>query len=113
ASDWTPSLSVFRRALLHALAENGFEAQPFADGPRMRVVEIEQVKNEFFKACHVGRETEGGRPGARAKHCTRKVPDDQQRVLMGGQVAGDRSLVWLVDVRGSGADPAGRTFSIH
>ena len=113
ACDWTPSLSVFRRALLNALAESGFEAQPFADGPRMRVAEIEQVKNEFFKACHVESETEAGRQEARRKQFTRKLTDAQQRGLVGLHVAGDRTLVWLADVRGSGPDPAGRTFAIH
>src|SRR5262249_21187660 len=31
ASDWSPKLSVFRQALLTALAEGGFEDQPFAN----------------------------------------------------------------------------------
>lgn len=111
ASHWTPSLSVLRRALLNALIESGFEGQPYVDGPRMRVVDIERVKNEFFKACHVESETEAGRQEARRKQFTRKLTDAQQRALVGIHVADDRTLVWLVSAQGLGADDTGRTFS--
>jgi hypothetical protein len=109
ASDWTASLSVFRRALLNALIESGFEARPFADGPKMQVVDIERVKIEFFKACHVESDTEARRQEARRKQFTRKLTDAQQRALVGVQVTDNRTLIWLV---ASGADDAGRTFSI-
>jgi hypothetical protein len=107
-SAWPPSLSVFRQALLNALIESGFEAQPFADGPTMRVVDVERLKNAFFKTCHVESETEAGRQEARRKQFTRKLSDAQQRALVGVHVANDRTLVWLVNAHETGA-PSPRT----
>jgi hypothetical protein len=104
ASDWPPSLSVFRQALLAALTDSGFEDQPFTDGPRLTVVDVECVKTEFAKLCHVDSETEAGRQEARRKQFTRKLNDAQQRKLIGLRVASGaaaaRTLIWLVSSQG-------------
>lgn len=100
ASHWPPGLSVFRQALLAALIDSGFEDRPFADGPVMQVADINWVKNEFAKLCHVDSETETGRQEALRKQFTRKLNDAQQRKLVGVRVAPDRTLIWLVNAGG-------------
>jgi hypothetical protein len=102
ASHWPPSLSVFRQALLNALTDSGFEDQPFPDGPRSRVVDVERVKAEFAKVCHVDSETEAGRQEARRKQFARKLGDAQQRKLVGVHANPSRTLVWLVDIERRG-----------
>jgi hypothetical protein len=99
ASSWPPSLSVFRQALQAALLDNGTEEQPFPDGPRLRAVDVEKVKTEFAKVCHVDSETETGRREALRKQFTRKLTDAQQKKLIGVRVeAAGRTLIWLVSV---------------
>jgi hypothetical protein len=91
ASHWPQGLSVFRQALLAALADSGFEDRPFADGPVLQVADIKWVKGEF-----VDSETEAGRREALRKQFARKMNDAQQRKLVGVRVADDRTLIWLV-----------------
>jgi hypothetical protein len=98
ASQWPPSLSVFRQALIAALLDSGFEDRPFADGPVLKVVDVKWVKNEFAKICHADSETEEGRQEAVRKQFSRKLNDAQQRKLVGVRVTDDRTLIWLVKV---------------
>ena len=99
ASDWPPTLSVFRQALITALTDSGFEDQPFPDGPRLQVVDIERVKAEFAKLSHVESETEAGRQEARRKQFARKLESAQQRKLIGVRVTSSRTIVWLLNAQ--------------
>ena len=96
ASHWPQGLSVFRQALLAALADSGFEDRPFADGPVLQVADIKWVRAEFANVSHVDSETEAGRREALRKQFARKMNDAQQRKLVGVRVADDRTLIWLV-----------------
>jgi hypothetical protein len=97
ASDWPPSLSVFRQALHTALADGGFEDKPFADGPTLRVAFLHLVRDEFAKVTHVDSDSEKGRQEAIRKQFTRRLSDAQSRKLVGVRARDDgRSLVWLV-----------------
>jgi hypothetical protein len=96
SSQWPPSLSVFRQALIAALLDSGFEDRPFADGPAMKVADIKWVKNEFTKICHVDSEIEEGRQEAVRRKFSRKLNDAQQRKLVGVLVTDDRTLIWMV-----------------
>jgi hypothetical protein len=66
------------------------------------VVDLELVKAEFAKVCHVDSETEAGRQEARRKQFARKLGDAQQRKLIGVHVATNRTLVWLVSTQEAG-----------
>jgi hypothetical protein len=97
ASDWPPSLSVFRQALLTALTDGAFEAQPFADGPTLRVVFLHLVRDEFVKITHVDSESEKGRQEAIRKQFSRKLSDAQQKKLVGVRARDDgKTLIWLI-----------------
>jgi AAA domain/Bifunctional DNA primase/polymerase, N-terminal len=97
ASDWPPSLSVFRQALQTALADGAFEAQPFADGPTLRVVFLHLVRDEFAKITHVDSDNEKGRQEAIRKQFTRRLADAQSKRLVGVRARDDgKTLIWLV-----------------
>jgi hypothetical protein len=96
ASHWPPGLSVFRQALLAALADSGFEDKPFADGPVLRVADIEWVKKEFAQISHVDSDSEAGRREALRKQFARKLNDAQQKKLVGVRVSANRTLIWLL-----------------
>jgi hypothetical protein len=81
ASQWPPSLSVFRQALIAALLDSGLEDRPFADGPVLKVVDVKWVKNEFAKICHVDSETEEGRQEAVRKQFSRKRGDNAELTI--------------------------------
>jgi hypothetical protein len=97
ASDWPPSLSVFRQALHTALADGAFEDQPFADGPILRVVFHDLVRDEFAKITHVDSASEDKRQEAIRKQFARRLNDAQSKKLIGVRARSDgKTLVWLV-----------------
>jgi AAA domain/Bifunctional DNA primase/polymerase, N-terminal len=97
ASDWPPSLSVFRQALQTALADGAFEAQPFVDGPTLRVVFLHLVREEFGKITHVDSASEEKRQEAIRKQFTRRLADAQSKRFVGVRARDDgRTLIWLV-----------------
>src|SRR5262245_24377289 len=101
ASDWPPALSVFRQALHTALADGGFENQPFADGAVLRVVFLDLVRDEFGKITHVDSESEKGRQEAIRKQFKRRLDDAQSRKLVGVRARSDgKTLVWVVNREG-------------
>ena len=101
ASDWPPSLSVFRQALQTALADGAFEDQPFADGSMLRVVFHDLVRDEFAKITHVDSASEEKRQEAIRKQFARKLADAQSKKLVGVRARPDgKTLVWLVSRQG-------------
>jgi hypothetical protein len=101
ASDWPPSLSVFRQALQTALADGAFEDRPFADGPTLRVVFHDLVRDEFAKITHVESASEAKHQEAIRKQFSRKLSDAQSKKLVGVRARDDgKTLVWLVNREG-------------
>lgn len=101
ASDWPPGLSVFRQALQTALSDGGFEDQPFTDGPTLRVVFSDLVREEFAKITHVDSASEEKRQEAIRKQFARKLADAQSKKLVGIRARPDgKTLVWLVSRQG-------------
>jgi hypothetical protein len=97
ASDWPPTLLVFRQALQTALADGAFEDRPFAGGPILRVAFLHLVREEFAKISHVDSDTEAGRQEAIRKQFSRRLGDAQSRTLVGVRTRPDgKTLVWLV-----------------
>jgi AAA domain/Primase C terminal 2 (PriCT-2) len=89
ASDWSPKLLVFRQALLTALAEGGFEDQPFPNGPVLRVVFHDLARDEFAKITHVDSASEEKRLEAIRKQFARKLNDAQTNKLVGVRARDD------------------------
>src|SRR5262249_8448806 len=46
---WSKSLRLLRQVLMTMLVDAGVDVRPFADGPTVRAVNIETVRNEFYK----------------------------------------------------------------
>ena len=101
ASDWPPNLSVFRQALQTALADGAFEDRPFLDGPLLRVVFHDHVRDEFAKITHVDSASEEKRREAIRKQFARKLADAQSKKLVGVRARSDgKTLIWLVSRQG-------------
>src|SRR6516165_4105536 len=46
---WSKSLRLLRQVLMTILADHGRDCQPFADGPTVRAVDIELVRQAFYR----------------------------------------------------------------
>ena len=62
---WAKSLRLLRQALMNVLVDYGREQRPFADGPLVRAVDIETVRQEFYRSYPA--EGDGGKTGRPAK----------------------------------------------
>ena len=50
ADQWSKTLRLLRRTLMTIIADCGSNQRPFPDGPTVRAVDLEQVREEFYKA---------------------------------------------------------------
>jgi AAA domain len=87
---WSKSLRIFQAALTDALAEHGATTKPFADGPALRTVSVQAVRDEFMKA-YVGD------ADAKRKAFTRSVQSARVNGLIGSREIAGVDHVWLVD----------------
>src|SRR5262245_36907312 len=65
--DWGKSKTVkrLRGIIMAMLAEQGTDLRPFADGPMVRVLKVEQVRTEFFKTHFADGDTEKAKQNAK------------------------------------------------
>jgi hypothetical protein len=71
---WPRKLRLFRKSLLNAIAEHGQEFKPWRDGPAVRAVDLEFVRQEFYRG-YPAAEASGpkSRSAARRKAFNRAV----------------------------------------
>jgi hypothetical protein len=62
---WSKSLRLLRQTLMNVLADHGKEQHPYPDGPVVRAVELETVRQEFYRSCLVEADTEAKKQAAR------------------------------------------------
>lgn len=92
---WPKPLRVFHHALVDALLDHGIALQPFPDGPIVRLVDRERVRDAFYAIYPADGETEDQRKNARRQAYHRSMKDAQERGLIGVKVDGETTLVWL------------------
>jgi hypothetical protein len=95
-SRWPTSLKVFKRTLETALTDSGREAQPFGDGPKVRAVDQEAVRREFYAVYPAHADTQTKRTEAKGKAFRRALKDAADRSLIGTRDVGGTALVWLL-----------------
>lgn len=100
---WPRTLRVFQQALLSALDDHGRVDRPFPDGPVVRLVDREHVRQEFYRRLSVDGDSETKRQNARRQAFSRNVKDAQERQLIGIVVPSDVTLLWIAQPGGSGA----------
>jgi hypothetical protein len=87
---WSKSLRIFRAALTDAMAEHGASTKPFVDGPVLRTVSIQVVRDEFMKAYI-------GDADAKRKAFTRNVKAARESGLIGSREIAGIDHLWLVE----------------
>src|SRR5262249_46362768 len=84
-----------RRIIMAMLAEAGTELRPWADGPMVRALRVEQVRAEFFKAHYADGETERARQNAKRMAFGRAIEAAREKGrVVTRELRGVRSI-WL------------------
>jgi hypothetical protein len=91
---WSKSLQLLRRILMAMLADHGFEAMPFLDGPTVRAVNTDLVRNEFYRQYPADGD-EAQKTEARRKAFYRAFKDALAKKLVGSREVDGVQLVWL------------------
>jgi hypothetical protein len=102
-TSWTTSLALFRRILTTALVDGG-NYLPFTDGPTVRAIDKEIVRQEYYRQRHADGETEKQRHAAKQKAFARDVNTAQAKGLIGCRKVDGVDLVWLATSEAPGRD---------
>jgi hypothetical protein len=92
---WTKSLLLLRKVLMNMLIECGKEIHPYVDGPKVRVVSEEAVRNEFYKEYPADGETDRQKQAAKRQAFNRVIGDAQARNLIGFREIEGIDYLWL------------------
>jgi hypothetical protein len=95
---WSKSLRLLRQVLMNVLVDHGSEHRPFPDGPVVRAVDLEVVRQEFQRSYPADGDA-ATKQAARRKAFRRAITAAQERNLIGVRDVGGITLVWLANVR--------------
>ena len=91
------SLRLLRQALMNTLVDCGKDIRPWADGPTVRAVDLEVVRDQFYKGHPAAEATDAaGKKSARQKAFKRAVEDARASNLIGSWEIEGVTYVWLV-----------------
>lgn len=85
---WPKSLKILRAALTDAMAGHGVSSKPFPDGPELRTVTMQAVRDEFIAAY-------AGEAEAKRKAFTRAVKTAREAGLICSREIGGIDHLWL------------------
>ena len=94
---WPMTTSLFRAALLTAIQVHGTEQRPFPDGPTVRAVQLDRVREEFDKRYPLDGEDRKKALNKRRQEFKRSREEAQRRELIGVREIEGRFVVWLID----------------
>jgi len=110
-SGWPKSATLFRHCLVTALRTHGQELAPIPDGPTLRTVELERVREEFNKRYPLedgdGREKQVNK---RRQVFKRARTEAETRNLVSGREIEGKFVIWLIDPQ-DGATHSAPSFS--
>jgi hypothetical protein len=97
--DWgkTKGVKLLRRIIMSMLVDQGVELRPWADGPTVRALKLEDVKTEFFKSYYTKGETEALRTKAKKAAFERAVQAaslDARGVIVTREIEGVELSGW-------------------
>jgi hypothetical protein len=95
---WSKSLRLLRQTLMNVLVDHGREQRPFADGPSVRAVDLEVVRQEFYRS-YPAEGDQATKQAIRRKAFRRAVVAAQEQDLIGVRDVGAVTLVWLTKPR--------------
>ena len=93
-ADWSKSLRLLRQVLMTMLASHGVETTPFLDGPMVRAINVELVRNEFYRQYPADGD-ENQKAETRRKAFYRAVKDAQAKKLVATREVNGVQLIWL------------------
>ena len=93
---WSKSLRLLRQALMNVLVDHGREQRPFADGPLVRAVDLEIVRQEFYRS-YPAEGDAAARQAIRQKAFRRAVIAAQEQNLVGVREVDGLTLVWVIN----------------
>jgi RecA-family ATPase len=99
---WSRSLRLLRQAMMNVLVDHGREQRPFADGPLVRAVDIEVVRQEFYRS-YPAEGDATTKQAIRQKAFRRALVAAQEQNLVGVREVGTVTLVWLIRPEEAGA----------
>jgi hypothetical protein len=92
---WTKSTRLLRKVLMNLLADCGRDVHPYLDGPKVRAVEKELIRKEFYKEYPAEGETEKQKQAAKRQAFNRSITDAQAAGLIGFREVEGVESVWL------------------
>jgi hypothetical protein len=95
ADQWSKAIRLLRQCLMTIIADCGSNQRPFPDGPVVRAVDLEQVREEFYKA-HPATGDAKAKTEARRKAFGRAIKEAGSRGLIATRDIGATTFVWLV-----------------
>ena len=93
---WSKSLRLLRQALMNVLVDHGREQRPFPDGPLVRAVDLEIVRQEFHRS-YPAEGDAATRHAARRKAFHRAIVAAQEQGLIGVREVNDVTMIWLIN----------------
>jgi hypothetical protein len=92
---WSKALQLLRRVIMTILADAGQDRKPFADGPTVRTVDVELVRQEFYRQ-HPATGTDQQKAETRRKAFGRALHDAQATNLIACREIDGVQYVWLI-----------------
>jgi hypothetical protein len=93
-ADWSKSLRLLRQMLMTMMADHGVDATPFLDGSVVRAVDVELVRNEFYRQYPADGD-ERQKASARRQAFYRAVKDAQAKGLVTTREVEGIQLIWV------------------
>ena len=93
---WSKSLRLLRQVLMNVLVDHGKEQRPFADGPLVRAVDLEIVRQEFHRS-YPAEGDAATRHAVRRKAFYRAIVSAQEQGLIGVREVDAVTMVWLIN----------------
>jgi hypothetical protein len=92
----TKDARLLRQVMMKLLVDRGAEIQPEADGPKVRALDQEIVRAEFYQSKAVDGTTQEQQKGARQRAFRRTVDYARDRRLIDVRVIKNRTWLWLL-----------------
>ena len=92
---WSRSLRLLRQVIMTVLADHGKETRPFHDGPSVRAVDVDIVRQEFYRCYLAEGDTEAKKQKTRQKAFYRAGKDAQAQALIQMRTIDGATFMWL------------------